>query len=278
MPPVETPLVAADGHRFPLRVFAPAGARAGLLWLPALGVPAQKYDRFAAALAQAGVAVAVHEWRGIGGSALRARRGVDWGYAELLGQDLPASVAALDPAVRWSFGGHSLGGQFAAMAAALSPGRCAGLALVATGVPDARTFPAWERLLISAFSRFLPPLTRAVGYYPGQRMGFAGREAGQLMRDWARTVRTGRYAAYGTGRPLEERLGELGLPVLALRFQHDWFAPEASLQGLVSKFGAGPRRWELFDDARLGARSDHFRWMREPGAVAPVVAAWLLSP
>ncbi|WP_374473395.1 serine aminopeptidase domain-containing protein [Arenimonas sp.] len=278
MLPVETPLVAADGHRFPLRVFAPAGARAGLLWLPALGVPAQKYDRFAAALAQAGVAVAVHEWRGIGGSALRARRGVDWGYAELLGQDLPASVAALDPAVRWSFGGHSLGGQFAAMAAALSPGRSAGLALVATGVPDARTFPAWERLLISAFSRFLPPLTRAVGYYPGQRMGFAGREAGQLMRDWARTVRTGVYAGYGTGRPLEERLGELKLPVLALRFQHDWFVPEASLQGLVAKLGAGPRRWELFDDARLGARADHFRWMREPGAVAPVVAEWLLSP
>lgn len=278
MLPVETPLVAADGHRFPLRVFAPPGARAGLLWVPALGVPAQKYDRFAAALAQAGVAVAVHEWRGIGGSALRARRGVDWGYAELLGQDLPASVAALDPSLRWSFGGHSLGGQFAAMAAALSPSRCRGLVLAATGVPDARTFPAWERVLISAFSRVLPPLTHAAGYYPGHRLGFAGREAGQLMRDWARTVRTGAYADYGTGRPLEERLRGLSLPVLALRFQHDWFVPEASLQGLVAKLGVGPRQWELFDDARLGARSDHFRWMREPGAVAPVVARWLLSP
>lgn len=278
MLPVEIPLVAADGHRFPLRVFAPPGARTGLLWVPALGVPAQKYDRFAAALAQAGVAVAVHEWRGIGGSALRARRGVDWGYAELLGQDLPASVAALDPSLRWAFGGHSLGGQFAAMAAALSPSRCAGLVLAATGVPDARTFPAWERVLISAFSRVLPPLTRAAGYYPGHRLGFAGREAGQLMRDWARTVRTGVYADYGTGRPLEDRLRGLSLPVLALRFRHDWFVPEASLQGLVAKLGAGPRQWELFDDARLGARSDHFRWMREPGAVAPVVAQWLLSP
>lgn len=278
MLPVETPLVAADGHRFPLRVFSPPDARAGLLWVPALGVPAQKYDRFAAALAQAGVAVAVHEWRGIGGSALRARRGVDWGYAELLGQDLPASVAALDPSLPWAFGGHSLGGQFAAMAAALSPARCAGLVLAATGVPDARTFPAWERVLISSFSRMLPPLTRVVGYYPGHRLGFAGREAGQLMRDWARTVRTGVYADYGTGRALDARLRDLALPVLALRFQHDWFVPEASLRGLVAKLGPGPRRWELFDDARLGARSDHFRWMREPGAVAPVVAQWLLSP
>ena len=55
--------------------------------------------------------------------------GADWGYRELLQYDLPASIAALDGDSSWVFGGHSLGGQFAAMAAARQPHRSAGLAL-----------------------------------------------------------------------------------------------------------------------------------------------------
>lgn len=274
----ETALDTADGHRFPLRISRPPGARAGLLWLPALGVPAAKYARLAEALAARGVALAVHEWRGIGGSSLRARRGVDWGYAELLSLDLPASVAALDRGLRWAVGGHSLGGQFAAMAAALSPAAFTGLVLCATGVPDARTFTGHRRLGIRAFAAALPALTRLAGHYPGEALGFAGREAGGLMRDWAATVRSGRYRDYVGRGPLDEALARLSLPALALQFSHDWFVPEASLQGLLAKFGAGEKRIERFDDQRLGARADHFKWMRAPEAPAEAIAGWLLSP
>ena len=276
----ETALRSADGHAFALRGLHPAGARAGVFFLPALGVPARKYDGFAQALAAHGFAVAVHEWRGIGTSALRASRTRDWGYGELLGQDIPASVAALDPAIDWCFGGHSLGGQFAAMAAALAPSRCAGLVLAATGVPDRRTFRGAKRLGITLFARALSPLTRLVGHYPGERLGFAGREAGGLMRDWAATVLGGRYLAYGQAETLDQALARLRLPALALHFSHDWFVPEASLQGLLGKLGDGPRRVERFDDARLGARADHFRWMRTPGPVAGAVSDWWgqLSP
>lgn len=276
----ELPLQAADGHAYTLRRVQPPGARAGLLFLPALGVPARKYDAFALALAARGFAVALHEWRGIASSSVRASRRRDWGYAELLGLDLPATLAALDPALPWSFGGHSLGGQFAAMAAAIEPARCAGLVLAATGVPDRRTFAGTRRLGIGAFARALSPLTRLVGHYPGERLGFAGREAGGLMRDWAATVLSGRYLAYGGDEPLDAKLGRLRQPTLALHFSHDWFVPEASLQGLIEKLGDGPRRLERFDDARLGARADHFRWMRSPDAVAGAIADWWrqLSP
>ena len=270
----ERPLQARDGHAYALRCTRPADARAGLLFLPALGVPARKYDAFAVALAARGFAVAVPEWRGIGSSTLRASRACDWGYAELLGEDLPATLEALDPALPWCFGGHSLGGQFAAMAAALSPARCAGLVLAATGVPDRRTFRGLKRLGIGAFARVLPPLTRLVGHYPGERLGFAGREAGGLMRDWAATVLGGRYLAYGQDEALDQKLARLRQPALALHFSHDWFVPEASLQGLLDKLGDGPRRCERFDDTRLGARADHFRWLRAPGPVAGAVADW----
>ncbi|PRH83287.1 alpha/beta hydrolase family protein [Arenimonas caeni] len=276
----ELPLQARDGHAFTLRRVRPPAPRAGLLFLPALGVPARKYDTFALALAAHGFAVAVPEWRGIGSSALRATRTHDWGYAELLGQDLPASEAVLDSSLPWCYGGHSLGGQFAAMAAALSPARCAGLVLLATGVPDRRTFTGMKRLAISAFARALPPLTRLVGHYPGERLGFAGREAGGLMRDWAATVLGGRYQAYGQGETLDGRLARLRAPALALHLAHDWFVPEASLQGLLDKLGDGPKLIERFDDARLGARADHFRWMRSPDAVAGAIGEWWgqLSP
>ena len=268
------PLQTRDGHAFELRLVRPDAPRAGLLFLPALGVPARKYDAFALALAARGFAVAVHEWRGIGNSALRASRGRDWGYAELLGQDIPASLAALDPSLRWCFGGHSLGGQFAAMAAALAQERCAGLVLAATGVPDRRTFGGYKRWGISAFARVLPPLTRAVGHYPGEALGFAGREAGGLMRDWAATVLSGRYLAYGQREPLDDALGRLHVPALALHFSHDWFVPEASLQGLLGKLGPGSRAIERFDDARLGAHADHFKWMRAAEPVAGAVSDW----
>lgn len=274
MPAQALPLRTRDGHAFELRLTRPQSPRAGLLFLPALGVPARKYDAFAEALAAHGFAVAVHEWRGIGSSALRAARDCDWGYAELLGHDIPASLEALDPSLSWCFGGHSLGGQFAAMAAALAPARCAGLVLAATGVPDRRTFNGYRRWGIAGFARVLPPLTRLVGHYPGETLRFAGREAGGLMRDWAATVLSGRYLAYGQGEPMDAAMARLAVPALALHFTHDWFVPEASLHGLLGKLGQGTRAIERFNDARLGARADHFKWMRASTPVAAAVSDW----
>jgi predicted alpha/beta hydrolase len=273
MTPTELSVAAADGHGFRLRRHG-LGAR-GLFFIPALGVPAAKYDPLAEALAAAGVACVVHEWRGIGSSSLRARRGLDWGYAQLLRQDLAAALDTLDPDVRWAFGGHSLGGQFAAMAAALRPAACAGLVLVATGVPHSATFRGRQRLGVQLFAHALPALTALAGYYPGHRLGFAGREAGQVMRDWAATVRSGRYLAYDGDQTMDAALARLRQPALGLRFSHDWLVPEASLRALLGKLGGGTHTVETFDDAKLGARADHFRWMRQPAAVAARIAAWL---
>lgn len=272
MAATEIPVTTADGHSFRLRRHG-QGAR-GLFWIPALGVPAQKYDAFAEALAVAGIPCVLHEWRGLGSSSLRARRGVDWGYAELL-QDLAAALATLDPDVRWSIGGHSLGGQFAAMLAAQQPERCAGLVLVATGVPHTSSFSGRQRIGVNLFARALPALTTVVGYYPGDRLGFAGREAGQVMRDWAATVRSGRYLAYGGERPLDEALARFAKPVLGLRFTQDWLVPEASLDGLLVKLGDGEQTLETYDDTKLGTTADHFRWMRRPEAIAARIAAWM---
>jgi len=276
---IEKPAVADDGHRFMLRVVEPAQVRASLLFLPALGVPAAKYDAFAVALARQGLRVAVAEWRGLGSSNWRARRGCDWDYGYLLRLDLAAARAALQAIApgAWHYGGHSLGGQFATLLAALRPADCAGLVLVATGVPDQRLYRGRAGWMIRVFARLLPALTRLCGYYPGRRLGFAGREAGGVMRDWAQTVRRGVYADYGTGETLESRLARLRTPVLGLSLAADWLAPANTLAALVEKLGPGPRRLLTLDHEALGVRADHFAWMRQPQGLARIIASALLS-
>lgn len=256
---------------------APIPARAALLWLPALGVPARKYDRLGAALAARGIALGVHEWRGTGAHPARPSRRHDWGYRELLVEDIPATRSALSaahPGLPLLYGGHSIGAQFAVMAAALHDG-AAGLVAVGSGVPHWRLFPTPLRWLVGVFGHALPPLTRAVGSYPGHRLGFAGREAGQLMRDWAQTVRRGHY----DGLPgLPERFGEqiaaLQLPFLGVRLAEDRLVPAASLQALISATGSRSASERLLDKGHLGVAADHFAWMREPQAVADAIAGW----
>jgi predicted alpha/beta hydrolase len=255
----------------------PVPARVALLWLPALGVPARKYERLAVALAPHGIALGVHEWRGTGAHPARPSRRNDWGYRELLMEDIPATreaLAARHPGLPVLFGGHSIGAQFAVMAAALHGGS-AGLVAIGSGVPHWRLFPSPLRWLVGSFGHVLPPLTRAVGSYPGHRLGFAGREAGQLMRDWAQTVRRGHYDGL---RGLPERLGEriatLDLPFLGLRLADDRLVPAASLQALMAATGSRRTSQRLLGSADLGVAADHFAWMREPRAVAATIADW----
>ena len=112
---VEFPVATADGHEASLLARMPDSPRSALLWLPALGVAAKHYIPFAEALAERGVAVFLHEWRGNGSSNQRAGRDCDWGYRELFA-DIAASEATMQahandlPRI---LGGHSLGGQLA---------------------------------------------------------------------------------------------------------------------------------------------------------------------
>lgn len=251
---------------------------ARLLWLPALGVPARKYQRFASVLAERGIAVGLHEWRGTGDCAERPGSGNDWGYREWLLDDVPASAEALRsafPDAPLLVGGHSIGGQMAVLAAALGLD-AQGLVAVASGVPHWRLFPRWRhRLAVGGFGAALPMLTRTVGHYPGQRLGFAGREAGQLMRDWAGTVRRGHYDGLrGLPADLGSRLAKVRAPMLGLRYARDWLVPQASLDALLEMTASTSIERHTFDDAGAGTRADHFAWMREPAPTADRVSDW----
>jgi predicted alpha/beta hydrolase len=266
----------ADGASADLVLYRPDGGEmAALLWVPALGVAARHYEPFALALTARGIAVAVHEWRGIGSSDRRAGRHANWGYRELLTDDLPTSLGALRdavPSVPLFVGGHSLGGQLASLLAATSSLPLAGLALVGSGSPYWRCFKPWVGLALVA----APALANLVGWLPGRRVGFGGNEARGVIGDWARTGRTGRYAGRGIDMDLEAALRRQHRPVLALRLRDDWFGPEASLDFLLGKMPEAPRRVEVIAPEDIaGAPADHFAWMKVPTDIARRVAGWI---
>lgn len=264
-----------DGHRFDLLGVVPQAPRASLLWLPALGVAARHYLPFAHALADQGVAVWLHEMRGHGSSSLRAGHGTDWGWQQVLDIDLPASRAAIPGGGPQIVGGHSLGGQLACCHAAQAPDGLDALWLVASGIPYWRCFPGPRGWLLPLAYRFLPWLARRRGALPGRAIGFGGNEAPGLIADWARVGLSGRYAAHTAQGPLEEALHALALPAHAVLLREDWLAPPASLAGLVGKLASAPSPPRVLDAAALGARADHFAWMKHPQAVAQALAAYL---
>lgn len=278
--PTVLPLAMADGARVELLCVAPAGElREVVYWLPAMGVPAKHYLPLAAALAARGVAVALHEWRGIGSSSLRAGGRSNWGYRELLEIDLPAGMAAMRahwPQARPWLGGHSLGGQLACLYAGLHPADLAGIVLVASGAPYWRRF---RRGALVGFAYVLAPVLAALlGHLPGRRIGFGGNEARGVTADWARSGRRGRYAAAGMATDFEQRLAALELPLLALRLRDDWLGPAASLDWLLGKLPHALRRHELVTPDELGGQpADHFGWMKAPEAVAARIADWIAA-
>ena len=269
-----------DGAHAELLCVAQAGAwRDAVFWLPAMGVPAKHYLPLARAVAAHGVAVALHEWRGIGSSSLRASHACNWGYRELLQLDLPAGMAALRaqwPAARVWIGGHSLGGQLACLYASLHPHALAGIALVASGAPYWRRFR--HGALIGMAYVLAPVLASLRGHLPGRRIGFGGNEARGVIADWACSGRTGRYAAKDMAEDFGQALAALELPVLALRLRDDWLGPAASLDWLLGQMPHALRRHEQVTPDDLGGReADHFGWMKTPDAIAARIAAWIAA-
>ena len=258
------PIQIDDGHRFEvLRVSAPDDTpRPGILFLPALGVAARHYLPLAGQLADTGLDVAIHEWRGHGSSNLRASRRNNWGFQSLLLDDLPASVAALADAGRpvTVIAGHSLGGQLAACLVALHP-QIRHLWLVASGSPGWKTFPAPLRWSLPLIYTAFPALANVVGHLPGQRVGFGGREARGLIADWAHVGRSGHYRV---PQGIEQRMQDWDGNCLGISLANDWLAPDSSLQALQAKLPNATHSRHCIAAGKDDPVVDHFSWMKHP--------------
>ena len=268
-----------DGYRMPLRKFEPeSDAKAAFVFMPALGVRARYYQKFAESLASHGVHTTIMELRGQGESSLRASHRDDWGYKELALTDFPAAIAWAReqcPDVPVYIGGHSLGGQLAVVYMSQYAGSVDGAALIACSSPHYAYFPATQRRYVRVASVIAPILTRTLGYFPGKQLGFGGREARTQMDDWNQTAKYDRYHIKGVDADVEADIRRIESPVITLTMGDDTMAPLTAVEAIYSRLTSADHEHEIISSEELGAKADHFKWAKAPEAVTKRIAGWI---
>ena len=268
---------AGDGARSEARLFKSLSPGPGLLVLPAMGVNARAYDRLAEGLAEAGVTTLVSEHRGGDTSSVRARPGIDYGYAELL-DDMTQHLALLRERVAGpvSILGHSLGGQLATVGLSrwFVPG--AKLIVIASGTVHHRAWGGLRGLGVLAGTQLAQAVARSIGFFPGHRLGFGGLQAKSLIVDWSNASRTGTFTSQRDG-VLEHRLDELAPDVLAIHVQGDTMAPRATTEALLRKVKHARVQWvNVMPPKQPRKMNPHFRWLKDPSPAVSEIARFLL--
>lgn len=279
MKTIETIDAPGNGPAIPIHAFIPDGeVQASLLFVPALGVKARYYDTFGETLAGHGVAVGVMEIRGHGESSVRASHGNDWGYRDLALEDLPAARSWLSEQVaapKNLVGGHSLGGQLSMIFASHHPDRADGIVCIATGSPHHGHFNDKQKRGIKFAIIAAPIMTRALGYFPGERLGFGGREAKTLMDDWAGLAKHDEFRFRGLDGPLEPLLASYQGPLLTFAFADDFMGPPSAVASMYNKMACANHQHHVLSEEELGCRADHFKWAKSPEAPCVRIAEWI---
>ncbi len=272
-----TTIENAKGLSAPVCAFTPeGGAKASMLLLPALGVPARFYRRLAEGLADAGIGVCLLEQRGHGESPYRAGRGQSFGLKDFLEDDIPAAIThtqGLFPDSPFFLGGHSLGGHLSSITAGRRDD-VAGVLHLACGFPYQGLFEKGQARQIKWLCRLLPTLTALVGHFPGERMGFGGREYRQLMLDWRDWALGGSYDGPSTPGAMDAIAGYRGR-VLSLSFALDRLAPDRAVDFSRNCFKNADLVARKLTEAEQGKHLGHFDWARKPDGVVREIVTWM---
>jgi predicted alpha/beta hydrolase len=259
-----------------ISVIEPANANTVILSVPAMGVSAKQYTQLLSELAELGFIAACFDLRGHGRSSIRASRANNFGYAEIAEVDLPAAISSIRrhyPTHKLVLLGHSLGGQACALFLSQNSNQVDDLVLAASCSVYYKNWPSpyrWGLLFFAQMSWFISSL---VGYFPGRKLGFGGREARAIMRDWAHNARTGDYRLSNSRYNYVPFPKVPELSILAINFADDQLAPVFATDHLLSKISAGHVTKKLLcgDDIER-SQANHFNWLRSPKGVARVIA------
>lgn len=275
---VELGTVEAGEHQLTIRAHRGEDpASPVMIMLPAMGVPARYYQPFLRSLVARGLTVVSFDLRGQGEALPRARRGIRFGYQDLI-DDAGAVVDLVErnfPQAPRFLLGHSLGGQVALLYAASHPDRVHGVTLLGSGSVWFRSFRgsrAWKNLfgtqVVAAFSAVL-------GCWPGERLGFGGRQPAGVMRDWARQGRSGRYRLGGSDTDYEAALATSDVPLLTVTMDGDELAPESSVDHLAGKAVRSARTARHYSCEIAGAsKLGHYAWVYSSGELARWIGEW----
>jgi predicted alpha/beta hydrolase len=264
---------SADGLALTVEEHGTPGAGASVVFLPALGVPLIYYRPLLEAWAARGRHVTGVELRGMPRSPVTDLRRESFGYTRLIRDDLPAVFAgpAVAAANRTVLAGHSLGGQLALLSSAAGTVHPDAVVTLAAGTSSPAAHPGGlGRARRAAGVRLVGAITRTLGYWPGHRLGFGGRQPLGMMRDWAYEGRHGRYRLAGDETDYEAALRDLPIPALLVDIAGDTLVPAAAVDHLAARLPGHT------DRMTIDAVPDHLRWARRaPEKVVEGVETWL---
>lgn len=247
-------------------------AKAAILILPALGVAASYYDRLLKSLAKAGHPAVVIDLQGQGNSSVVASRKVNFGYQELLTQDIPsaitATVALFDRKVILL--GHSLGGQAGSLYCGLGDGRVIGLVLCTCCSVYYKSWKGRQRLKVLTGSQAARICAWLLGYFPGKKFNFGGLTGQRLINDWGHQALTGTYKIAGSQIKWEKALAGITLPVLALHLHEDFLAPPEAVAHLCQKLSSAPLKTVEINQPQL----NHFTWTKHSELFIAEINTW----
>lgn len=256
----------------------------------ATSVRAAYYHRFATYLQRHGMDVLTYDYRGIGESRPRTLRGFHAGWYDWGRHDTEAAIQeALRqcPGQPLLFVGHSIGGALIGLA----PSHTAVQRLFTMGAQFAHwpDYAAQRRLgLRLKWHLVMPVLTAALGYFPGQRLGWLEDTPRGVVRDWtAPAERLEDLFAHGRGsrrlspterQALAAHMARLQAPILALGTSDDEFGTPAALQRLLRQFPHAPAiHWHLRPQDLGVPAIGHFAFFhsRFERSLWPMALRWL---
>lgn len=272
--PQET--LSADGTKVPFTVYGLSEVKACVIILPAMGVRASFYKHFGHSLMDFDVAAYVMEYRGLGDSSLRAGWRTDYGYKQH-----QEDVAALIVKVKQEYpdrplyiAGHSMGGHFAVMTAGLAPTSFDGIIMLASGTPWYKVYEGNTASKIKMLLRLMP-LLLLLGYFPGKKLGFAGREARSLMRDWQKLAQDNHFKVKGVTDTLEQKIAAYSGKILCLCFERDDLATPKASTTLLEKVPQAEVTYYMLSDEDISGESTHFGWAKTPHRVSQRISEWV---
>ena len=250
-----------------------------VLVFPALGVRASYYKDLIQTIASQGMHASVVDWRGNGASSIRPSRKIDFGYANLI-QDMKEIIDTLSsqfPNSKKILLGHSMGGQLGCLVSAKYPKLLDGVVLTACCSVYYKGWKGFAGTRIYYFTHLINLISGTLGYYPGNKLGFGGREARTLMKDWGINGRTGNYILANDDFNYESALSKTQIPVLAINIKGDPLAPVAATKNLCNKFSdTSPIQYEVVSKEDTDNKSiNHFTWAKQSKYIIGLIKNWM---
>ena len=251
--------------------------KALVVFLPALGASVEYYRPMAEAWAGLGYTVATVELRGGKQSSITDVRAHNFGYNEILNMDLASIVPRLRAEAAGRpllLAGHSLGGQFALLYASRHRADVDGVILLAGGSNYYGAMPRGKRFARHVGLRTVRTIDQVLRFYPGDTLGFGGRQPFNLILDWTHEALTGKYRVTGDPADYDRDLEQLEMPVLMVSLRGDALVPRPSADYLARKLTrARVAQIELLRED--GGSYHHFRWVKQPAPILAQVDQWI---